>query len=109
MFNLRATLIAIKCGSLMVHAVGVSNINPKQKNEEKEARNDANKNQKVNVSPAPGSPAVCSPRCQSLAGPGGRGSAADSVLWVCSTSPQRAGPEGSARLPLWLPCVKMRA
>lgn len=43
MFNMRATLIAIKCGSLMVHVVGVSNMNPKQKNEEKEPQNDVNK------------------------------------------------------------------
>lgn len=43
MFNMRATLIAIKCGSLMVHVVGVSNMNPKQKNKEKEPQNDVNK------------------------------------------------------------------
>lgn len=43
MFNMRATLIAIKCGSLMVHVAGVSNMNPKQKNEEKEPQNDINK------------------------------------------------------------------
>lgn len=89
-------------------------MNPNQKHEGKEPQNDVNKslelwNPKVNVSPAPGSPAVCSPRCQSLAGPGGRCSAADSVLWVCSTPPQTAGPEGSARLPLWQPRVKMCA